>query len=207
MGTKQWKYRRKFEDGEKFVLREVNSDKKNRTRAINFWHEKGDNVLFFTFFPNDVWNKACLWDREMMEKLEADLKSPNPTVKVKRFAYNENLIFKEDGYAEQIPKIPPVPSEQDDQGKCVRKEKGKRLQIEKEKTKEPAPYIVYAKHDECEKEFAWRLYPDKPKRQGIVPGDRVVVWTQRGFKDATVMRIEEAGDKEQPNARVKKKLE
>lgn len=50
------------------------------------------------------------------------------------------------------------------------------------------------------------MTPDKPKRQGIAPGDTVVVWTKNGYKTVVVTRIEAAEDGPQPAARVKKKI-
>lgn len=82
----------------------------------------------------------------------------------------------------------------------------RRLEIEAEKAKEPAPFILYGVYGNHQKEYAWRLTPDKEKRQGIVPGDKVVVWTAKGWKVVTVTRIEPAEGKEQPLNRVKKKL-
>lgn len=81
-----------------------------------------------------------------------------------------------------------------------------RRKIEEEKAKEPAPFILYGKFDKIPEEHCWRLTPDKPKREGIEPGDRVLVWTSIGWKQVTVTRIEPAEGKAQPAYRVKKKL-
>lgn len=87
------------------------------------------------------------------------------------------------------------------------KKKGqKRREMEEEKAKELAPFILYGKFDKSPEEYSWRLTPDKPKRQGIEPGDRVLVWTYHGWKQVTVTRIEPAEGKAQPAYRVKKKL-
>ena len=201
-------------DGERFAVAPTRNRKKNGT-VINFWHVTPSHTYLYTFMANKTYHKRRVWTEELYRELEADLRSPQPSVKVLRFAVDEKVIFSEDGH-EQAPKAPEAPKRPDGWEMHLQREerkkehdqerKKKRAEIEAEKSQEPAPYILYGTHSKDGKEYAWRLTPDKPKRQGIVPGDRVLVWTKKGFTQAWVTRIEEAGDQEQPAARVKKKL-
>ena len=174
------------------------------SRLINFWHITKGSTILYSFLPNEKYNRKTLCTKEICENLEKDLRSVNPSVRVLRFAVNGELIFSNgDHRGWSIPKVPDpfvIINEEE------RRISPKRLEIEKEKTREPAPYILYGKHNKKGKEYAWRLIPDKPKRQGILPGDKVIVWTRYGFTRITVTRIEKAEEQEQPTARVKKKL-
>ena len=195
-------------NGEWFAI--ASTGKNNNLRGkINFWHFTPNHTYLYTFVSNESYHCKQKWTEDLYRKSEADLRSPNSNIKVLRFLIDDSVIFCETGY-EDVPKIPK--SRNYPEGWEIhlqRKEKElHRIEIEAKKSKEFAPFILYGKfNNESENEYFWKLNPDKAKRQGIVPGDRVVVWTKNGFKVVTVTRIE-ANDinKEQPTARVKKKL-
>jgi len=240
-----WKWIKRTEpteDGEFFVITQTYNRRK-RFPIMNFWHVQKEHTSIYTFHPNAVFHRKLTWDEEMFRRLEADLRSPTPSVVVTRFVFDGNVVFNDGEPHVILPKMP-RPKKHDygwdihlqkearkadniaemkrrQEEKAARRAaaaikeemikerkaaKRKRLEIEAEKCEVPAPYILFGKHDGLDKEYAWRLTPDKPKREGIVPGDRVLVWTRKGFKQVTVTRIEPADDKEQPTARVKKKL-
>lgn len=208
-GRRIWMYRTFMnEEGERWAFREIPN--KSKFRHMNFWHIVDGNCLLFTFKQNKIYNRKTIWTEDMIRKLENDLKSPNPSVKVLRCAYNNQILFVSDDYAltGPLPNVPREPKRPDEGEKHIEKQKKRptRLEIEEIKNNEPAPYILYGKHDNVDEEFAWNLTPDKPKRQGISIGDRVLVWTKRGFSEVTVTRIEEADGTVKPTARVKKKL-
>ena len=215
-GRRIWMYRTfKNENGERWALREIPNNAK--FRHMNFWHIVDDTCLLFTFKQNKLYNRKTIWTEDMIRKLEDDLKSPNPSVKILRCAYNNQVLFVSDDYAitGPLPNTPREPKKPDGLERHLEEKKRHfekqerrltRLAIEEIKGNEPAPYILYGKHDNVDKEFAWNLTPDKPKRQGISIGDRVLVWTKRGFREVTVTRIEEADGTVKPTARVKKKL-
>lgn len=212
MNSAQWKIKESFKDGDKYALVEVNSRSPKGERAINFWHKKRNSTFFYTFLPNETYNILSEWNRNTFDVLETKLRTPNSSLTVLRLGFNGHLIYGSDGYNNipkmpKMPKIPKVPSSQNKKESNEEKLKTREL-IEEIKTQNPAPFILFGKHKGCDNEFAWKLYPDKPKRQNIVPGDCVLVWTKNGFKQVTVTRIEEAVEgAEQPTARVKRKLD
>lgn len=215
-GRRIWRYCTfENEKGERWAFREIPN--KSKFHPINFWYIVDDTCLLFTFKQNKIYNRKTTWTEDMIRKLENDLKSPNPSVKVLRCAYNNQVLFIADDYAMTgpLPNPPREPKRPDGwerhlekQKRCIEKQERRltRLEIEEIKSKDAAPYILYGKHDNVDEEFVWNLTPDKPKRQGISIGDRVLVWTKRGFQEVTVTRIEEADGTVKPTARVKKKL-
>ena len=175
-------------------------------KKVNFWHDNGQHVYLYTFKQNNRYSRHIVWNDRICRDLLEDLRRPSPSVEVVRFAV-DGILFISD--PESTPQVPQMPA----RVKADLKESGEwngdhvRADIEDYKCSTPAPYILYGEFRENQgKEYAWRLTPDKPKRQGIVPGDKVLVWTRCGFRKVRVTRIEEAGDKEQPECRVKRKL-
>lgn len=189
--------------GEWFAVRSTLSGK-----ALNFWHVTPEHTYLYTFKKNDVFNKAMVWTEEICTNLLADLHTAKPSVTVIQFAVDGNCIMTQYKGADEFPKIPKRPSDWEvRREKMLRREQ--RAAAEQEICEKGSPFILYGKHDKygkTEREYAWQLNPDKPKRQGIQPGDRVLVWTKRGWQQVTVTRIEKAGDRPQPVSRVKKKI-
>lgn len=221
----QWYYRTyPTETGERFAALQTWHTKANSENIINFWHITPEHTYLFTIKPNKRFNRKAKWSEDLCRELLGELRSPKPDVFVVRYVVDDTVLFSDlQGKCfPKPPKAPQIPPElKEDLTKEERKQrreaaalaaqerKAKKLnrpQIEEAKCQEPAPYILYGTHQKNGKEYSWRLTPDKPKRQGIVPGDRVLVWTNKGFTQVWVTRIEEAGDREQPTARVKKKL-
>lgn len=224
----QWNYRSfPNEAGERFAARQTWHTKANSENVINFWHITPSHTFLYTFKPNKLYNRKVVWSEDLCQQLLKELRSPKPSVFVVRYAMDGQQVFS-DMEGKFIPKTPKAPTPQpqpDPKAKELREQRrkeheerlkeaqgrkavsSKRRKIEDAKTQDKAPFILYGKHNAGgSKEYAWQLTPDKPKRQGIVPGDRVLVWTKYGFKQITVTRIEPAEGKEQPKARVKKKL-
>lgn len=203
MAKRKTMYRsaKQSENGEWFALKQT-----TKGAAINFWHITPEHTYLYTFKRNDEYNEKMAWTDDVCRELVREMRKSKPSVDVIRFAVDGVYYLNVDGAASDgVPKVPCKPDgANEDQEKAAQWKH--RLEIEKKKCSVPAPYILYGKHDGMDKEYAWRLTPDKPKRKGIRPGDRVVVWTRKGFREATVTRIEEARDKVQPAARVKKKL-
>lgn len=216
------------EDGERFV---IGRSARSRSGWVNYWHLKDGHVYLFTFLPNQKYNKRKHWDRELYLKLEEDLRSAKPSVEVMRFAVDDKVIFYAKGSGFAVPAMPAPPRKSPDWErhleKLAQRENAESLQgtqqwgepqmtfeqraeREEKKGKEKAPYILHGKFSEDSKEFSWKLTPDKPKRQGIQPGDRVLVWTKKGFAKVTCTRIERVDMRrkqpEHPKYRVKKKL-
>ena len=211
MAKKKWAYRSpEDKTGEGFALSQT-WNKQKPGNYINFWHITSMQVALYTFEPNAKYNTEVMWSKKLCRELEADLRSPAPSVRVIRFAVNGTIIFAdENNMKDELPK-PPEHSMRSPVSRMGMQSQDTaalmhRRRVEEAKGKEPAPYILYGTHGNYPKEYAWSLNPDKPKRQGIVPGDRVLAWTQKGFAEIAVTRIEEIGDREQPTARVKKKL-
>lgn len=186
--------------GEWFAVRSTLSGK-----ALNFWHVTPEHTYLYTFKKNDVFNKTLVWTEDVCRNLLADLHTPNPGVEVIRYAVDENCIMTKYVGDDEVPILPKRPSDWViHQEKMLRREQ--RAATEKEICEKGSPFILYGRHGNAKKEYAWQLNPDKPKRQGIQPGDRVLVWTKCGWQQVTVTRIEEAGDQPQPASRVKKKI-
>lgn len=212
-----WKWiKRTFpdENGERFVLTHTRgTGSKGVGHGLNFWHVTPDHTYLFTFFPNETYHKKMNWTEDLFRELEANLRSPAPSVKVVRFAVDDMIIFSEKPYGGQAPKAPEAPEAPEVWQKRTRKEKLtaaqkylRRLDIERAKNAEPAPFVLYAVFKAGGKEFAWNLTPDNPKRQGIEPGDEVLVWANDRFCKAIATRIEPADGSVIPTARVKRKL-
>lgn len=183
------------ETGELYVVARTWT-KKGPGRTLNLWHVMGKDTVLYTFSQNEKYNHKTNWTEELCRKLEADLRSQKPSLNVLRFAVNGKCIFAADpSYESNVPNVPYEKT---------------RAEHEAEKNAVPAPYILYGKHDGLDVEFYWNLTPDKPKRQGIEPGDRVLVWTKKGFAAVTVTRIEKRDGRKKsqpvPTARVKKKM-
>ncbi len=210
----QWYYRTyPTETGERFAALQKWHTKANSENIINFWHITPEHTYLFTIKPNKRFNRKVKWSEELCRELLGELRSPKPDVFVVRYVVDDTVVFSDINGKSfpkplKAPQAPPVSqkAERKQMPKQEQKKLKKRTAIEKVKGQEPAPYILYGTHSKEGKEYAWKLTPDKPKRQGIVPGDRVLVWTKNGFTQVWVTRIEEAGDQEQPAARVKKKL-
>ena len=224
----KWSYRSyPNEKGERFAARQVWHKKETSENVINFWHMTPAHTFLYTFKPTEKYNGSSEWSEKLCQDLLAELRSPKPSMTVVRYAMDGQQVFS-DMAGKVMPKPPEAPKpvpQPDPMAKELREQRRKeheervqkakdkksnskkRRQIEAAKTKEPAPFILFGTHDTGgSKEYAWQLTPDKPKRQGIVPGDRVLVWTKYGFDTVTVTRIEPAEGKKQPAARVKKKL-
>lgn len=163
---------------------------------IDFWHITGKQTFLYTFSPSEKFHQKRKWSEDLCLELLEDLRKPKPSCQVQRFAVNDQLVFVSDpSFNSSIPRIP----------RKVDRSRN-RAAIEEYFSQQPAPFILYGTHEKGGKEYAWKLTPDKPKRQGINPGDWVVVWTKQGFTTVRTSRIEPSEGKEQPKYRVKKKL-
>jgi len=213
--NRKWVYLSNLNETEEYFALAQTWNKQKPGTSINFWHITPAHEWLFTFRPTSKYNKDTMWSDRICRELEEDMKSQNPSVEVIRFAVDGMYIFKEEDHqSDAVPK-PPAASksfEKESTNKTPEQKKEetkrrRRIFIEDKMGKVPAPFILYGKHENSEKEYSWKLTPDKPKRQGIVPGDTVMVWTRNGFTKATVTRIESLeADQPQPAARVKKKL-
>lgn len=190
---------------EKFAVRLACSKEK-----VNFWYATAECKYLYTFVANEKYNGKSEWTEDLCRQLLKELVEKNSNLSVLRYAENDVYVFNFDAINDMV--VPKMPKQEKEFKKYLEKMKyvERRAAIEKEKHSGPAPYILYGKHNdygETEIEFAWKLTPDKPKRQNIKPGDKVLVWTRYGFRKATVTRIEKAvPGKKQPEHRVKKKL-
>lgn len=176
--------------------------------TLNLWVFVNKHFFLYTFEADQKYNRETNWSDGRCHKLLEDLNSGNSNVKCLRKIKDDEIVFANDNFKEK--NIPQNPfKKQQGWEKHIEKvdEYYKRLKIEEKFKETEAPYILFGKHKGTEHEYTWKLFPDKPKRQGIVPGDEVLVWTRKGFKPVTVTRIEPAEGKEQPMCRVKKKIE
>lgn len=210
MGAKsRWIHRLEVpEKREVFVLAE-SWNKKKAGKCLNFWYTVRKQETFYSFIPNEKYHKDASWTEDLCRELVAELRKPKPGVEVTRFAVNGMYFFKADpSTTDEIPKIPVVATQK--RYKPRKPVSEERRQIEEAKAAEPAPYILYGKHDGIDKEYTWKLNPDKPKRQGIQPGDRVLVWTSHGWEAVTCTKIEKVDRRKKkqpkPTARVKRKI-
>lgn len=175
-------------------------------RNVALWHLLRENEIktkpsrsyMYTFRPTEQWNAGIEWDEEKCRELLADLSQPTPSVKVIQFSVDGTYIFSDiQADMKQKQKIPNEPVMQ-------RKKKtppdlaSKREEIaEKEKIKGSVPpqFICYGKYGmHKKKEYCWGLIPDKPKRQGIKPGDKILVWSafSKAYTYVICTRIEPA---------------
>lgn len=201
----EWKYRSyPDENGVRFAARQHWNDW-DPGSGINFWHITPEHTYFFTFKPDERFNRHAEWNEAFCERLLTELRLPKPSLQLVRYAVDEKAVFYNSNLW-RIPKTPPAPQTAQQQKQNNRKTRAFRAAIEEEKGNAPAPYILYGKHEGLGKEYAWRLTPDKPKRQGIQPGDLVLVWTSYGFRSVIVTRVEPSDGQPQPKYRVKKKL-
>ena len=175
-------------------------------KKLNFWHDDGKHVTLYTFRRCEKYNQHMYWNERICRELLEELRKPVPALDVVRFAVDGVLYLADPEATPEVPAMPPKTKEQLMQ---INEWNNAYIRVNKEDAKcaKPAPYILYGVFPWNEKEYAWRLTPDKPKRQGIKPGDWVLVWTRAGFRTVRVTRIEEAGDKPQPECRVKRKIE
>ena len=82
-----------------------------------------------------------------------------------------------------------------------------RIEREARLGERPAPFVLYGKIGGRGKEYCWWLDPNKPKRQGIAPKDRVRVWAQNKSAPVRVTRVEPAeATPDRPTARVLNKI-
>lgn len=174
-------------------------------KNINFWHDDGQRLWLYTFVQNDKYSRHIIWTEKICRELLAELRKPTPGVTVVRFAIDGLLVFS-DIETPAVPAMPKAPAP--NQLKATPwYTPSRKAEYEEKRSSEPAPYILYGVFSrKNQKEYAWRLTPDKHTRQGILPGHRVFVWTRRGLAKVTVTKIEEAGDLPQPEYRVKRKL-
>lgn len=221
----RWAYIRRFEleeCAERFVLAR---NKNCRRGWVYYWHFTEDGHEYvFGFYPNEKYNKRSKWSKELFLELEEDLRSAKPSVKVVIFAVNGNVFFSENGTGATLPAAPDrlkknsegqlVPQSIEEQKAIKRKlEHRKRMEAiaaMEEMNKEKPPYWLYGKFTEDGKEFTWKLNPDVPERQGIQPGDWVLVWSRDKYVKAKCTRIEKVDRRkkqpEHPKYSVKKKL-
>ena len=189
--------------GDRFAIRLT-----TRKDKINFWYASEEHKYLYTFAENANYNRKTEWTEDLCRQLLKELTEENSKISIFRHAIDDVYIFNSEE-KNDFPKMPRQPKEFE---KYLAKMKiiERRAKIEKDHHSGPAPFILYGKHNdygETELEFAWKLTPDKPKRQNIKPGDLVLVWTKFGFKKVTVTRIEKAAPgQKQPECRVKKKL-
>lgn len=199
------------ENGERFVVKQTKGQSEANPQTINFWHVKPGHTSLFTFVASEKYCKKTDWNEDMFRELLADLKSPKPSVAVVRVIVDGFQLFN-DLRGQTLPGTPPEPKPPEKKPKKPKKPFRQihsfedRVAAEAEINQEPAPFILYGCHIGRDKEYAWRLTPDKPKRKGIKPGDIVLAWTSHGWVYVEVTRIEPAEGKEQPTARVKRKL-
>lgn len=176
-------------------------------KKLNFWYDDGKHVTLYTFRQCDRYSRHMCWNERICREVLAELRKPAPALDVVRFAVDGVLYLPD---PESTPDVPAMPPRTKEQLMKIQEWNSDyiRVNIEDYKCSTPAPFILYGIFPgRSPKEYAWRLTPDKPKRQGIEPGDTVLVWTRCGFRKAQVTRIEEAGDLPQPACRVKRKLD
>lgn len=201
----EWKYRSyPDERGVRFAAKQ-HWNEHDPGVGINFWHITPKHTYLFTFRPDDRFNRYAAWDESFCEQLLNELRLPKPSLQLVRYAVDDKVVFYNCNLW-RIPQTPPAPKLPQYQKQNKEKTRASRARIEAEKSKIPAPFILYGKHDGRGKEYAWQLTPDKPKRQDIQPGDRVLVWTSYGFRSVIVTRVELSDGQLQPKYRVKKKL-
>ena len=197
-----YKTNRSFDD-QWFVIRTVCKNK----AKLNFWVFTLEHNFLYTIVCNEEYNQKTEWTDEVCQKLLNELRSEKPNISVVRYCVDDKVVISANNNNEYLLPTNPLKRYPDLPVKIYKREKIKRrYEIEDALQKIDAPYILFGKHSTLDKEYAWKLTPDKPKRQGIVPGDKVVVWTKNGFRTVTVTRIEDATGKEQPLCRVKKKI-
>lgn len=182
------------EKGERFAVSSTLNEN------VNFWHIAPGISRLYTFRAVVAkYDSGTYWSEKLCRELLADLMSPKPSVHVMRFVVNGMVIFEESGSerakTQPLPKEPPPLTEEEAEWARAREE---RMLEEEKMFNGPAPFILYGKHPHSWKEYAWKLFPDKPMRQDIKPGEKVMVKTENGKVRVIVTRIEEAGDKEQP---------
>lgn len=201
----EWKYR-SYPDkhGVRFAARQHWSDR-DPGSGINFWHITPEHTYLFTFKPDERFNRHAEWSETLCEQLLKELRHPKPSLQLVRYVIDGKAVFYNSNLR-CLPKTPPTPKKPQHIRRCTGKSRNFRATIETEKAKMPAPYILYGKHEDGGKEYAWSLTPDKPKRQDIQPGDLVLVWTSYGFRSVVVTRVEPSDGQPQPKYRVKKKL-
>lgn len=193
--NKGWAYRSKEgKPGDYYIL----SMTKNET-AMNLWHFTPEHEYLYSFIPNEKYHRGRRWCWEKCRKLEENMRSQKPKVTVVRFMADGVAFFHLKGFGNKECPEPPthraLPPEWDDKSMWMRY------------PSVPAPFILYGVHDTApEKEYAWGLTPDIPERQGIVPGDRVLVFSRNRYVPITVTRIEPAEGDEQPRCSVARKL-
>ena len=203
------------DDGERYLLTHTSRNSSSNVHGLNLWHITPQYTFFFTFYPNDKYHKKMKWTEDLFRELEANLRSPTPSVKVVRFAVNGMDVFSDNQHG-PVPEVPDVPAHltstsakynpDEKRAKLQDKKLRRRLMTERAINAEPAPFVVYARFTPDGKEYAWNLTPDKPKRMGIEPGDKVLVWSAGRFCEAFVTRIEPADGSVKPTQRVKKKI-
>lgn len=189
------------EPGHWFAISQCNSGRK-----LNFWQVTPEHIYLYSYTADKRFRYRNFKSVRHCWRLLDELRSEHPSVEVFRFAVDGKMIMRTAG-SSRIPRVPTPPTLPIEPPPKPKKPKSIREAIEIEKCKEPAPYILYGVFPSGAKEYAWRLTPDKPKRQNIQPGDPVLVWTRKGFKTVKTVRIEPAGDKMQPTCRVKRKLD
>lgn len=178
-----------------------------RAGLVNFWHISGDFVRLYSFKSvKDKYDRSTTWYEGRCRELLADLMSPKPSVEVTRFVVNGQIVFTLDknDMEQYVPKTPAPLSE-----KRARTQKAwEKVYLEDKRMfkEDVAPLILYGKFSNCEKEYAWKLFPNRPCRQRIKPGNLVMVKTRGKESCAKVTRIEEAGDKEQPTQYVLRRV-
>lgn len=205
----RWIHRLEIPDKkEVFVLAE-SWNKKKPGKSLNFWYKYRKQELFYSFLPHEKFSKTSVWTEDLCRDLMSELRKPKPCVEVTRFAANGAYFFKADpSMTDEVPKMP-EPKKQYKPRKPISEEYRK---AEEAKGAEPAPFILYGKHEGDDKEYCWKLNPNKPKRQGIEPGDKVLAWTSHyGWQVVTCTKIEKVDRRKKkqpkPTCRVRRKLD
>ena len=189
---------KKREDGSYFAVRATAS-----SSMLNFWYVSIAHTYLYTFVKTEKYNNRTEWTEKQCQELLDALRSEKPTLRVIRFAVDNMLVFDD----EKLGDVPATPYSNGPETRfIVVAASKKRREIEKDKGSRPAPYVLFGilQDNIGGKEYAWNLTQDKPRRQNIMPGDLVLVWTRSGFKKAITTRIVKSEETEvKPTCRVK----
>lgn len=174
------------------------------TRKIEFfrfWYNDGQNTLQWVLPPGEYLNG--FWTEQRCRDLLEQIMHKDSPIQVMRFAVDGMVFFADDSIAKTAIGEMPVWSPEVEATLTEQKKKeladARELELNLVEDAKPAPLILYGTHGrnpDAKTVYAWKLNPDVPERQGIMPGDKVIVSTKRGPQIVFCLRIEEAD----PNA-------
>lgn len=167
-------------DSEHYVISHF-SHRYKKYEVMKLWRVNGETTFYYSFAPTERYNRFSNWDINLVHSLLEDFAAE----KVRVLHSGENLYTV---LCKRVSKFAARPA------------------IEAIKSKESAPFVLYGTFPNNKKEYAWKLNPDKPKRQGLQPDDIAVVWANGSCRRVKVTRIEPADGLPEPTARVLKKV-